>query len=881
MKLLKPSWVNLDGKPIFSIDIHPLRHILATGGMGEDCGRIVLWNMAPIRREEDEVSKKVPKAFSELTNHEACVNVVRWSPDGKYLASGSDDTFGMIWQLKSSHGKYGLVHILRGHHGDVLDLAWSGDGSYLATCSIDNTVNIWNGKALFQLVSTLKGHKDMVKGVTWDPVGKYLATQSTDKTLRIWKRGEWKEEACVTKPFKSCGTTTHVLRLSWSPDGQYIVSAHALNNRGPVAEIVQRSEWQTGMDFVGHRKAIEVVRFNTHLFTKGESTNQGCVAMGGKDRSVSVWLTGGTRPLVVLHDLFTNSVVDASWSASGYELITCSLDGTVAYMCFTEKELGKKLSQEAVNEVYVNLYGVSSVAATTDDLAIVDNPELLKLASAQQTSKSQPPQPTTQDQPASCSSSPTTFLPSTPTFSSQSSNQRTVINQKETRTKDGRRRITPVMLSQPLSSSPSSLPGPPPPPPVPPAPVSPTPQQLQEKEKIPTSVQTRPTASDFPSEVSWNVETASTTTAAIIKPLPQVDAPIQVTGGGATKRHHEEDKSTGKRSKRSKLTDSTKLSSSPVKGVSKPQHVQSLLAVPEVQPTVSIRLNLEGDKDISLEVSNQESHGILKCQENGKATWSVILLENCVCVAGSTTVVAAGGCKGTIQMFSMATGRSLFPPFSLSFPPVALVCKKYFVCAITSDTKAWLWDLKNDIAVVKGVVISPLSSGAAALTRLTISDNGHIVVSTATQNTYLYHVDMSTWVQVSNPNEKSKFASTNAGGVGSDGPLKRLQVNPNTFSSTTPSMSSQQFIEHQIKRSSLLFSPTEYLHWSTTYMTTLVKEGNEGRIKEYCYELINSKQTSFVGFGKQWLVDQLLPIVASNAKLQRVYSELKQARDAL
>ena len=88
MKLLKPSWVNLDGKPIFSIDIHPLRHILATGGMGEDCGRIVLWNMAPIRREEDEVSKKVPKAFSELTNHEACVNVVRWSPDGKYLASG-------------------------------------------------------------------------------------------------------------------------------------------------------------------------------------------------------------------------------------------------------------------------------------------------------------------------------------------------------------------------------------------------------------------------------------------------------------------------------------------------------------------------------------------------------------------------------------------------------------------------------------------------------------------------------------------------------------------------------------------------------------------------------------------------------------------------
>lgn len=59
--------------------------------------------------------------------------------------------------------------------------------------------------------------------------------------------------------FSQCGGTTHVLRLSWSPDGQYLVSAHAMNNSGPTAQIVERDGWKTNMDFVGHRKAVTVV----------------------------------------------------------------------------------------------------------------------------------------------------------------------------------------------------------------------------------------------------------------------------------------------------------------------------------------------------------------------------------------------------------------------------------------------------------------------------------------------------------------------------------------------------------------------------------------------------------------------------------------------
>ena len=59
-----------------------------------------------------------------------------------------------------------------------------------------------------------------------------------------------KEEIVIFPLFVSqCGGTTHVLRLSWSPDGQYLVSAHAMNNSGPTAQIVERDGWKTNMDF--------------------------------------------------------------------------------------------------------------------------------------------------------------------------------------------------------------------------------------------------------------------------------------------------------------------------------------------------------------------------------------------------------------------------------------------------------------------------------------------------------------------------------------------------------------------------------------------------------------------------------------------------------
>lgn len=97
--------------------------------------------------------------FSQLNNAlnkllSACVNCVRWSVTGRYLASCGDDKTILIWQHAGSGGSvfggvtaaesWRCVATLRSHAGDVLDLAWAPHDAWLASCSVDNTIIVWN-----------------------------------------------------------------------------------------------------------------------------------------------------------------------------------------------------------------------------------------------------------------------------------------------------------------------------------------------------------------------------------------------------------------------------------------------------------------------------------------------------------------------------------------------------------------------------------------------------------------------------------------------------------------------------------------------------------------------------------------------------------------
>uniref|UniRef100_F7HX96 Protein HIRA n=1 Tax=Callithrix jacchus TaxID=9483 RepID=F7HX96_CALJA len=468
MKLLKPTWVNHNGKPIFSVDIHPDGTKFATGGQGQDSGKVVIWNMSPVLQEDDEKDENIPKMLCQMDNHLACVNCVRWSNSGMYLASGGDDKLIMVWKRATyigpstvfgSSGKlanveqWRCVSILRNHSGDVMDVAWSPHDAWLASCSVDNTVVIWNAVKFPEILATLRGHSGLVKGLTWDPVGKYIASQADDRSLKVWRTLDWQLETSITKPFDECGGTTHVLRLSWSPDGHYLVSAHAMNNSGPTAQIIEREGWKTNMDFVGHRKAVTVVKFNPKIFKKkqknGSSTKPSCpyccCAVGSKDRSLSVWLTCLKRPLVVIHELFDKSIMDISWTLNGLGILVCSMDGSVAFLDFSQDELGDPLSEEEKSRIHQSTYGKSLAIMTEAQLstAVIENPEMLKYQRRQQQQQLEQKSASTRE-----TGSATSVAGVVNGESLEDIRKNLLKKQVETRTADGRRRITPLCIAQ-------------------------------------------------------------------------------------------------------------------------------------------------------------------------------------------------------------------------------------------------------------------------------------------------------------------------------------------------------------------------------------------------------------------------------------------------
>ena len=155
------------------------------------------------------------KLISLLKGHKNFILSLKFSADGKYLISGSNDNTAHIWDVQ----KRQPLHILNGHTAPIYGVDISPDNHRAVTASHDNTLILWDVKT-GNIITTMAGHKDKVNAVSFTPDGKNILSGSSDYTIRLWDGVNGKFIKQMAK------SETMISGLSISPDGLKVITGN-------------------------------------------------------------------------------------------------------------------------------------------------------------------------------------------------------------------------------------------------------------------------------------------------------------------------------------------------------------------------------------------------------------------------------------------------------------------------------------------------------------------------------------------------------------------------------------------------------------------------------------------------------------------------------
>jgi WD40 repeat protein len=240
---------------------------------------------------------QVPRLVVPI-GHTSAVNSVAFSPDGKYILTGSDDNTAKLWQLDGRE-----VRTFYGHKNRVQAVAFSPDGRQVLTGSRDSTAKLWTLAG--QEVRTFSGHTNYVEAVAFSPDGRQVLTGSGDHTAKLWTL-----EGQEIRTFS--GHTSYIEAVAFSPDGRQVLTG----SYDQTAKL-WTLDGQKVRTFSGHTFFVSAVAF---------SPDGRQVLTGSRDKTAKLWTLDGQE--VCTFSGHTDDVFAVAFSPDGRQVLTGSGDKT-------------------------------------------------------------------------------------------------------------------------------------------------------------------------------------------------------------------------------------------------------------------------------------------------------------------------------------------------------------------------------------------------------------------------------------------------------------------------------------------------------------------------------------------------------------------------
>lgn len=153
---------------------------------------IKVWNCKDMHgKAQGGEPVEVNQAEMTVMAHQKSINVAKFSPNDKLIASASQDKTIKIW----SADELKLVMQLKGHLKGIWDIDFSPADKQLVSVSGDKLIKVWNLSGdKGQCVATLQGHNDQLVKVKWINEGLQIASASVDGVVKLWNL---KKQHCV------------------------------------------------------------------------------------------------------------------------------------------------------------------------------------------------------------------------------------------------------------------------------------------------------------------------------------------------------------------------------------------------------------------------------------------------------------------------------------------------------------------------------------------------------------------------------------------------------------------------------------------------------------------------------------------------------------